>query len=101
MRCSDPPPTTAINSAASSDVLGAEKTHERLSAIRTEKYDLVPLRCFPLHSRRPYGHARDRQSDGGRPLFKQSSDGGRRDVSLQHVPIDLGGVASREVSRHS
>jgi hypothetical protein len=58
------------------------------------------MRYTALHSRRSGGHTGDPQSDGGRSFFQESSDGRRRDMSFQHVSIDLSGVASREIGRH-
>jgi hypothetical protein len=78
-----------------------DKTHERLSASRSKKDYFVLLRYTALHPRRSGWHTWDGQSDGARSFFQESLDGRRRDMSLKHVSIDLGGVASREISRHS
>jgi len=89
-----------LRPSASPDTFRTNKVHKGLSASRSEENDFVPLGCSPFHSRRPGGHAGDGQSDSGRSFFQESSDGRRRDMSLQHVSIDLSGVASRKIGRH-
>ena len=93
--------TTVLNSAASSDVFGAEKAHERLPAVRTEEDDVVPLGCPSFHSRRSGGHTGDSQSSGGRPFFQKLSYGNCRHVSFQDISLDLGSVACGEIRRNS
>ena len=89
-----------LRPSASPDSFRTNKVHKGLSASRSEENDVVPLGCSPFHSRRTDGHAGNGQSDGGRSFFQESSDGHRRDMSLQHVSIDLSSVASREIGRH-
>jgi hypothetical protein len=86
--------------SASADIFRTNKVHKGLSASLSEENDVVPLGSSPFHSRRPGRHAGDGQSDGGRSFFQESSDGYRRDMSFQHVPIDLSGVASRKIGWH-
>jgi hypothetical protein len=89
------------DTSASADTFRADKVHKRLPATRPEENNVIPLGCTSLHSGRPGGHAGNRQSDGGGSLFQKTPHGRRRNVSLQHVPTDLGGVASREICWHA
>jgi hypothetical protein len=89
------------DTSALADTFRADKVHKGLPPTRPEENNVIPLGCTSLHSGRPGGHARNRQSDGSWSLFQESPHRRRRDMPLQHVPIDLGGVASREICWHA
>lgn len=53
--------------------VSSDELHEGLPPRRSENNNVVLLGCTALHTRRPHGHARNSQPDGGRPFFQQST----------------------------
>jgi hypothetical protein len=75
--------------------------HERLSSIRSEKDDFVPLGHAALHPRRSGRHTRNSQADCLWPLLQQPAHRQSRYMAFDDVSRDFGGVTRGEIGRYA
>ena len=54
-----------------------------------------------LHAGRAHRHAGDGDAGGGGPLAQQAADVGGRDMALDRIAADRGGVAGAQIVRHA
>src|SRR3954471_10312995 len=86
----------------SSRLLGSPEPREDALPGGTEEDDRVNLRlgAFDLHPRRADRHARNGESLGLRPLRKETFDRRGGHMPLDHIAVDLSGMASGKGLRH-